>query len=111
MIFDRFDIHILDFPFSDIDVSKRRPALVLCDADFIAKTGNALECMVTSAKHSSWPGDCEITDLESAGLPSPSMVRMRFWTIAQERLDGPIGRIAIQDQQTARAALTATLAL
>lgn len=111
VIYDRFDVLVIDFPFSDMDLSKRRPALILSDAEFIRQSGNALVSMITSAKHSDWPGDCEISDMLAAGLPSPSKVRMRFWTIAYNRMEGPIGHLREADQISVRAALRQTLAL
>ncbi|RVT41795.1 type II toxin-antitoxin system PemK/MazF family toxin [Sphingobium algorifonticola] len=110
MIFDRFDICIVDFPFSDRNITKRRPALIICDRDFIYSTGNILVAMITSAKHSQWPGDCPITDLPEAGLSHPSKVRMRFSTFATTRVVGHSGRLADEnDRAFVRAALHETI--
>ncbi|MET0362403.1 MAG: type II toxin-antitoxin system PemK/MazF family toxin [Sphingobium sp.] len=109
MAFDRFDICVIDFPFSDRDVTKRRPALVICDRDFIARTGNILFAMITSAKHSAWPGDCPIAELEAAGLPSACKVRMRFSTIAAELVTERRGSLAAPDKALVQAALHDTV--
>jgi mRNA interferase MazF len=37
--------------------------------------------MITSAKNAPWPLDICITDLEKGGLPSPSVVRMKLFTL------------------------------
>ena len=37
--------------------------------------------MITSAKHSEWPLDTPISDLDSAGLPNASVVRMKLFTL------------------------------
>ena len=37
--------------------------------------------MITSAKNSSWPLDVEIGNLDLAGLPSASVVRMNLFTL------------------------------
>lgn len=109
MTFDRFDVCIIDFPFSDRNVTKRRPALVICDRDFIDLTGNILFAMITSAKHSRWPGDCLITVLDKAGLSHPSKVRMRFSTIAAIRVLERKGQLADADRPIVNAALHKTI--
>jgi len=56
----------------------RRPALVLSDSKAFNKlVGQSVLAMITSAKNSDWPLDVEIKDLDAAGLPSASVVRMR----------------------------------
>ena len=109
MIFDRFDVCIVDFPFSDRNVTKRRPALVICDRDFIARTGNILLAMITSAKHSHWPGDCAIAHLEVAGLSHASKVRMRFSTIAATKVAGRGGQLSGDDRISVSTALHETV--
>jgi len=37
--------------------------------------------MITSASNSDWPLDVNIQDLEGAGLPSASVVRMKLFTM------------------------------
>jgi mRNA interferase MazF len=106
--FDRFDVHVIEFPFSDIGLSKRRPALIVCNRDFVRQTGNVLFAMITSAKHSVWPGDCEIGDLQSAGLNAPSKVRMRFLTFSAARLDARKGYLAAADAEQVSRALHGT---
>lgn len=40
--------------------------------------------MITSAKNSDWPLDIEIQDLNRAGLPSPSIIRMKLFTLDEK---------------------------
>ncbi|MEO8724270.1 MAG: type II toxin-antitoxin system PemK/MazF family toxin [Sphingobium sp.] len=105
MTFDRFDVHVVPFPFSDRDKSKRRPALVICDETFVARTGNVLLAMITSAKHSAWPYDCQISEIENVGFSSASIVRMRISTLATEQVGRKIGRLCSADISAVRAAL------
>ncbi len=37
--------------------------------------------MITSASHRPWPGDTSPTDLKSAGLTTPSLVRVKIFTL------------------------------
>ena len=49
--------------------------------------------MITAAKHSTWPLDVAIRDLESAGLPNDSVIRMKLFTL-EYTIDGAQGRSA-----------------
>ena len=54
-------------------------ALVLTShAAFGARSGVALVAMITSAKNSDWPLNVAITDLTSAGLKMPCLVRAKL---------------------------------
>ena len=57
-------------------------ALLRVDAgNFNKQVGQSVLAMITSAKNSRWPLDVEIEDLDSAGLPSASIVRMKLFTL------------------------------
>jgi len=80
--FEAFDVVVAPFPFTDRSTTKQRPAVVLSDAgNFNRKVGQSVLVMITSARISSWPLDVEIEDLDSVGLPSVSVVRMRLFTL------------------------------
>ncbi len=77
-----FDVVAVPFPFTDQNTEKTRPALVLSDADqFNDITVNCVLAMITSEKNPEWPLDTHIGSLEKAGLPSPSKVRMKLFTL------------------------------
>lgn len=109
MTFERFDVHVVDFPHSDTTRTGRRPALVLCDNAFAHATGNVPLAMITSAEHSAWPGDCPIDDLAAAGLRTPCKVRLRFVTLATSLLGERIGQLAASDAACVQSALRSVL--
>jgi mRNA interferase MazF len=80
--FEAFDVVVVPFPFTDRASKKRRPALVLFDAKAFNKlVGQSVLAMITSARNSDWPFAVAIADLDSAGLPSASIVRMKLFTL------------------------------
>lgn len=80
--FERYAVVRVPFPFTDRNTVKNRPALVLSDnAAFNAPAGHSVMAMITSCENVSWPLDCPISDLASAGLPAPSMVRFKLFTL------------------------------
>lgn len=100
MTYRAFDVVVVPFPFTDRTASKRRPALALSDSDaFDAKVGQSVLAMITSAAHSDWPLDTAITDLKSAGLPSPSIVRMKLFTLDHQLILRKAGSLGAKDRQ------------
>lgn len=80
--YKRFEVVKVPFPFTDQQARKTRPALILSELSaFNAVIGHSVLAMITSARHSTWPLDTPITDLGAAGLPVPSIVRMKVFTL------------------------------
>lgn len=102
---DRFDVLIVPFPFVDLPVSRKRPALVLSKQDFNAATGTAIMAMITSAEDSDWPRDVPIGDLEAAGLRSPCKARMKIFSLDCALVVGKAGKLAPADAQAVQKAL------
>lgn len=106
MIFNVFDVVVVPFPFTDRTTTKRRPALIISDARaFNQKVGQAVMAMITSAKNSDWPLDIEIDNLDSAGLPSASIVRMKLFTLDEQLIIRKAGTLGRTDQDNVTAAL------
>lgn len=105
-----FAVVRVPFPFTDRLASKRRPALVLSDhARFSAPAGHAVMTMITSAGNPSWPLDVEIADLAAAGLPVPSKVRFKLFTLDLRLVRGELGRLSADDEHRVRQALASLL--
>lgn len=68
MTFDRFDVVIVPFPFTDRAQQKRRPALVLSDVGFNKQSGHSVMAMITSVGNTPWPLDAKISNLKAARL-------------------------------------------
>ena len=98
MTFERGDVVIAPFPFTDMPVAKRRPVIVLSNAEpFNRKTGQLVCAMVTGARKSSWPFDTAVEDLEAAGVRGPCVVRMKLVTLDQRVMGARCGRLAAGD--------------
>lgn len=98
MSFERFTVVRVPFPFTDRDTTKNRPALVLSDEDAFNKpSGHSVMAMITSAANAPWPLDCAILDLESAGLPTASVVRFKLFTLDHRLVKGTLGSLSAED--------------
>ena len=110
MAFDLYAVVRVPFPFTDRNATKNRPAVVLSDRGaFNAPAGHSVMAMITSQANPPWPLDCTLTDLAAAGLPAPSRVRFKLFTLDHRLVRGEIGKLAPEDIAQVRAGLTELL--
>jgi mRNA interferase MazF len=96
--FERFSVVIVPFPFTDGAATRRRPAVVISAPETLGRgVGHNVLAMVTSAANPSWPLDVPIADLQTAGLPQPSVVRMKLFTLDDRFVLRVAGRLAPDD--------------
>lgn len=106
MGFDRFSVVRVPFPFTDRNATKIRPALVLSGATaFNTPSGHSVMAMITSEANAPWPLDCPVTDLAAAGLPAPSKVRFKLFTLDHRLIQGELGKLAEADAAVVHASL------
>lgn len=110
MDFERYSVVRVPFPFTDREATKNRPALVLSDAaDFNVPAGHSVMAMITAAENAPWPHDHLIGDLAAAGLPHPSRLRFKLFTLDNRLVRGVLGQLAAADAVAVRKALARVL--
>lgn len=106
MTFEQWDVVVVPFPFTDRPVQRRRPALVLSRPEALANVvGHHVLAMITSAEHRAWPLDVRVTDLAGAGLPAPSVVRIKLFTLDERLIERRAGALAPADTAAVEASL------
>ena len=99
MTYKRFAIVKVPFPFTDPYATKTRPAVIISAEDpFNARSEHSVMTMITSVKQADWPLDTVITDLDSAGLPVASKIRLKLFTLDHRLIRGTLGQLSAQDQ-------------
>ncbi|MFZ5490955.1 MAG: type II toxin-antitoxin system PemK/MazF family toxin [Pseudomonadota bacterium] len=112
MTFDRFAVVRVPFPFTDRSATKNRPALVLSSAGaFNTAAGHSVMAMITSSGSAPWPLDCPLQDHVGAGLPAPSTVRFKLFTLDHRLVRSELGRLVPADEQAVNRALRQLLGL
>lgn len=74
-VFEPWDIIKVPFPYTVFPAQEYRPLLVVASGRLESSHELLWTVMITSAANAPWPMDVPITDLRSAGLPAPSIVR------------------------------------
>lgn len=111
MGYERFDTVVVPFPFTDSAAAKRRPALVISNADaFNTPSGHSVMAMITSAGNAAWPLDVAISDGNTAGLTAASLVRMKLFTLDNRFILRRLGQLGVADRKALAAALKRVLA-
>jgi mRNA interferase MazF len=100
--FEQFDTVVVAFPFSDRDQAKRRPALVLSSRAFNGRHKHAVLAMITTAAQSAWPSDHPVIDLQSPGLGTPCVVRLKLFTLDVELIGRRLGTLGDSDREGVR---------
>lgn len=104
------DVVVVPFPFTDRLSTKRRPALVVSsDSAFNTPSGHIVLAMITSEKSAPWPLDVVVDNLDSAGLPAPSKIRMKIFTLDQRLIIRKAGRLTGADLVNVSDAITTLL--
>ena len=99
MTYKRYTIVKIPFPFTDKVASKNRPALIISDAGaFNNRIEHSVMAMITSAKQSDWPLDTIIADLDCAGIPVPSKIRLKLFTLDHRLIRATLGKLSAVDQ-------------
>jgi len=79
---------------------------VLSNTSFNTSVGHSVLAMITSAKNSNWLHDVNISDLNSTGLSSAFIVRMKLFTLDNRLIIRKAGILANSDQQAVIKAFT-----
>ncbi len=105
MTYQPFQTVVVPFPFTDLGLSKRRPALILSSTEFSDALQHSVMAMITSQKNAPWAFDVALKDLKVAGLPAPSVVRMKLFTLDHRLVQNIIGQLAPEDEDAVTAIL------
>lgn len=100
MIYNKFDVVKVFFPFTDKAAAKKRPALVISSSEYQSNYNHCILAMITSAKQTSWQDDIIIGNLQMAGLPSLSKIRLKIFSLDCDLILGKLGYLADEDRES-----------
>ena len=99
MTYSQFDLVKLPFPFTDKDSNKVRPAIIVSHLNYTINTNHYIVIMVTSSKQTNWVDDIHISDLNSAGLPVPSKIRFKLFSLDERLVICRLGQLGKDDKE------------
>ncbi len=112
MAFQRSDIVLVPFPFSDLSTTKVRPAVVVSSAQYHATEPDLLLAALTSkVAGATGPFDYVLNDWRAAGLQRPSALKPVLFTLDPDRVLHCIGALSPTDMAQVNQRLLRALAL
>lgn len=104
--YEKWDVVLVSFPFTDFTALKRRPAIVV--SPNAVNSGDDFTLLFVTSRLTGPPriGDHRIVRWKEAGFPKPSLARMKFVTAHKSVIVKRFGRLEIEDQQAIEAILT-----
>ena len=110
MAFEHWQVVVVPFRFTHRPARRRRPALVVSRPEALGNViGHSVLAMITSAGHRRWPLDVPVSDLAVAGLPAPSVVRMKLFTLDDGLVERSVGTLGQADAHAVEVALARLL--
>ena len=104
------DVVLVDFPFTDLTRSKRRPAVIVSSAAYAELRPDVVAMPITSRFGGSASfGETPIVAWRECGLVKPSAVKPLLFTIDRSLLLGPLGSLALDDWRAVRDKLSLVL--
>lgn len=97
MIYNKYDIVKVPFPFTDKSSTKRRPALVISSEKYQSNFKHCIMCMITTAKNSDWKDDIVIQELAMSGLSVASKIRLKIFSLDERLILGRLGKLGEAD--------------
>ena len=105
-----WDVVKVPLPCTDRPVRQHRPALVIAAGAIEAAHGLLWVLMITSAQNRRWDNDIVVSDLNTAGLPAPSVIRCAKIATIEAQDAERIGALAQNDRKKVAAHLESILA-
>jgi mRNA interferase MazF len=97
MGFDRGDVVLVPFPFTDLTTQKQRPGLVMSSKSFNDSSADAILLAITSqvpAELLDTDYRLSVDEQQKGGLPKPSVVKAaKVVTLSQALIRKPLGRL------------------
>jgi mRNA interferase MazF len=97
-IYERGDVVLVPFPFSDQSASKKRPAVIISSDRYNKLSSDVVIMAITSKTHKAdGPVEYVIEDWEKTGLLKPSLIKPAVSTIEQKLIIKKLGSFSSKD--------------
>lgn len=95
--YEKWDIILVPFPFTNLTTTKKRPALIISPEEYNDKLDVVIAFITSKLDLEYILGDYKIRNWSEADLPKPSMIRMKFATINKAIIIKKLGKLAEKD--------------
>lgn len=97
IIYNKWEIVLVPFPFTDFSSSKKRPALIVSPQEYNVMNDYVIAFITSNIEVEKRYCDYLIQNWKKANLPKPSLIRMKFSTIDSNIIIKKIGKLTEPD--------------
>jgi mRNA interferase MazF len=97
--YNKNEIVLVPFPFTNFTTSKKRPALIISPNEYNSEDDLIIAFITSNIFIQNKIGDYKIKDWKDANLPSPSLIRMKFATIHKSIVIKKLGKLTDRDSR------------
>lgn len=95
--YNKWDIILVPFPFTDLSTVKRRPSHIISPEEYNKNDDFIIAFITSNLILEKRFGDYKIINWNESGLPKPSLIRMKFSMISKSIVVKKIGTLSEQD--------------
>jgi mRNA interferase MazF len=96
--YERGDVVLVPFPFTDQTTTKKRPAVVISSNNYNNASPDIVIMAITSRTEKTFGiGECMIKNWNEAGLLKPSSIKPAISTIEQKLVLKKLGKLSSED--------------
>jgi|JI61114C2RNA_FD_contig_21_10026119_length_495_multi_3_in_0_out_0_2 mRNA interferase MazF len=99
ILYNKGDIVLVPFPFTNQSGMKKRPALVISPDTYNSTLDILIGFITSNVNVPNRIGDYHIRDWQISGLPKPSMFRMKLATLEHANVIKKLGTISTYDMK------------
>lgn len=99
------DVVLVGFPFSNLQTTKRRPAVIIHSSRYQDRPDVILMAITSQIREPLSAGEALLQDWHVTGLAKPSMLKPLIATLEKQRIVKKLGRLSTGDQQQLAEAL------
>ena len=106
MIYNPGDVILINYPYTSAKASKKRPAVIISNADYNDIRNEFVAMPITSQMdRTDYPGDTVLLDWKETGLRKPGITKGILFTLEELIIDKLIGQLTTRDLQNIRVSL------
>lgn len=94
------DVVLVNFPFTNLQASKKRPAVIISNTSYQQNRPDVILMAITSQIRQPLSfGECLVHDWQQAGLLKPSVLKPLIATLEQAQIVKVMGKLSQADQE------------
>lgn len=98
--YDFGDVVLVDFPFTNLQTTKKRPAVIISRQHYQQTRPDVILMAVTSQiRQPLITGEALLQDWRAAGLVKPSVLKPLVATLEQSRIVKVLGKLSVADRE------------